>query len=412
MNKAMYLKINRSENFSMRNLSRWIDVSYLMGVDCYILCDRKDIISSIKREFFLAKKCCFIESDRGITNTEIVDEIANKNWKNAAYAHLTTFTHAISNGYDYFWNIDADDTMMCLSTERITELLNTVEKYAEIENVDCFSLDMWRTKWKGKHWSFGVTYTNAGVDWMGEIGHRYHDEKYRSLESGMNYNIDCFFYYLNEVSDLKISTFYVENLKFIHYSEDMFRGLISSAFYHWRNGKLIFPIMRECVGLRELSSYDIYPDIVRLDIGIADNEARDILTYYSRDEHEFRGYVDWSRIINKRIFDVKKEAYMKEFDGTSQIVCFGIGNCFDNHMEKISAICNLKYVCDNDKNKWGKIYGDGVLCISPEKLMELENVLVIITVYSKTVAENIAEQLEDIGIKKYDYIDNFIRCVE
>nr|MDE7477271.1 hypothetical protein [Lachnospiraceae bacterium] len=147
MKKAMYLKINRKEEFAFRNLGRWIDVSYLMNADCYILCDDDDIKRKIHNELLLSGNCKFIRSDKNFLNKKIVEKIANRNWANAAYAHMTTFTHAKDNEYGSFWNIDADDTMVCLTIDRIMELLQCVELYAENKNIDCFSLDMWRTKW-------------------------------------------------------------------------------------------------------------------------------------------------------------------------------------------------------------------------------------------------------------------------
>ncbi len=412
MKKAMYLKINRSEDYAFRNLSRWIDVSYLLDTDCYILCDQEDLIERIRRELLLSENCRFIKSEKDSINKTIVENIANKNWENAAYAHITTFSHAKRHEYDHFWNIDADDTMLCLTIDRMKELLENAGACAEDQGIDCFSLDMWRTKWKGEHWSFGITYTCGQLDWIKELSAHSKDRRYRDLENGMNYNIDCFFSYLKCVTALKIETFYFENLKFIHYANDFFKGLISSAFYHWKDGKLFYPLMQACVGLDEMSIYDVYPDIIKLDIGITDDEAKNILTYYSRDGHEFRGRVDWSNIVNKKIFTIKKSLYMRNCDENCQIVCFGVGNCFDNSIEKILAICDLKYVCDNDPNKWGKEFGNGIICISPSKLKEIGDILVVISIYSKSVSMEIAQQLEMMGIEKYDLVDNFLKCVE
>lgn len=410
--KAIYLKINRCEEFAMRNLSRWIDVSYLMDADCYILCDDDFIVEKINDELLLSDMCYFIKSDKGLWSTKIVESIANRNWKNAAYAHLTTFIHAKDNEYTEFWNIDADDTMICLTVDRIKELLENVESRAKANNIDCFSLDMWRTKWKGEHWSFGITYTSACVNWKEIITQYCDDEEYKNIKNAMNYNIDCFFSYLKDNADVRIETFYVENLKFIHYSNDFFKGLISSAFYHWKQGKLMYPIMNVCVGIDEMSEYDIYDDVIGIDIGIKDEEARNILTYYSRDGHEFRGYVEWNEIINKKIYEVKMKKYMQKKDLSGEIICFGVGNCLDNNVEKIKSICDLKYVCDNDSKKWNKHFYGNIICISPEELKHMKNVLVIIMVYSKTVADNIAQQLDAMGIINYDYAEKFLKCVE
>lgn len=412
MKKAMYLKINRSEYYAFRNLSRWIDVSYLLDRDCYVLCDQDELIEKIRSEILLSGICKFIKSDKGSRNKKIVENISNGNWENAAYAHITTFSHARTHQYSCFWNIDADDTMLCLTVDRMKEFLENVEAYAEKNSVDCFSLDMWRTKWQGEHWSFGITYVCGRRNWIEEMSARCEDGEYRSLESGMNYNIDCFFSYLKSKTKLKIETFYFENLKFIHYANDFFNGLISSAFYHWKEGKLFYPIMQACVGLGEMSAYNVYSDIIKLDIGIKDDEAKNILTYYSRDEHEFRGYVNWNGIVNKKLFDIKKSLYMKDCNENCKIVCFGVGNCFDNSIEKILSICDLKYVCDNDPDKWGKEFGDGIICIPPVKLKEMGDVLVIISIYSKSVSMAVAHQLEENGIDNYDFVNNFLKCVE
>lgn len=412
MKKAMYLKINRTEEFAFRNLSRWIDASYLLNANCYILCDDNNIVKKIHNELLLSGSCEFIKSEKSLLNKKIVEKTANRNWENAAYAHITTFAHAQANKYDNFWNIDADDTMICLPIDRIVELLQCVELCAENKSIDCFSLDMWRTKWKGQHWSFGVTYTKGRLNWIEKLLEYCDDDEYKNIKNAMNYNIDCFFSYLKNVSNIKIETFYFENLKFIHYSNDFFKGLISSAFYHWKEGKLSYPIIHECVGLDEMSSYDVYSDIIKLDIGIKEEEAKNVLTYYSRDGREFKGYVDWSNIVNKELFAIKKKLYMQNYDDNCQIVCFGVGNCFENNIEKILCIYDLKYVCDNDPAKWGKKFENGIVCISPDDLIKLDNILVIILIYSKSVAITIANQLEEIGITKYDFVDNFLKCVE
>lgn len=412
MKEAMYLKINRSEEFAFRNLSRWIDVATLIDADCFILCDNSNLIDRIHNEILLSQMCVFISSDKGLVNQKIVENIANRNWMNAAYAHITTFTHAKGKKYDTFWNIDADDTMVCLTVDRMVELLQNVEIYADKNGIDCFSMDMWRTKWEGQHWSFGITYINGRLNWIGELLKYCEDNEYKTAENGMNYNIDCFFTYLKCVSKIKIETFYIENLKFIHYSNDFFKGLISSAFYHWKNGKLLFPIMRECVGINEIASYNIYSDVIKLDIGITDEEAKNILTYYSKDGCEFRGYVNWNNIINRKLFSIKKKLYMQSYNENCQIICFGAGKCFDNNIEKILGICELKYVCDNDSTKWGKDLGNGIECISPSELKGMKNILVVILIYSHSVAMIIARQLEEMGITKYDFVENFLRCVE
>ena len=78
---------------------------------------------------------------------------------------------------------------------------------------------------------------------------------------------------------------------------------------------------------------------------------------------------------------------------------------------KINKITNVKYVCDNDSSKWGNEIIDGMVCISPEELEKMDNVIVIILVYSKSIVTQIANQLEKMNVC-FDYMDNWLACVE
>ena len=134
--KAMYLKVNRSEDYAIKNLSRWIDASFLMGMDCYVVCDDEALKKKINEQLIIYRDIGFIKSNKGDELTYIVKNIANRNWINAAYAHLTTFFHSRGK-YDFFWNIDADDTRMCVSIDRMVEILKGVEKYSEDKKIGC-----------------------------------------------------------------------------------------------------------------------------------------------------------------------------------------------------------------------------------------------------------------------------------
>ncbi|MDE6435800.1 MAG: hypothetical protein K2L07_16440, partial [Lachnospiraceae bacterium] len=273
--KAFYLKINRSEDFALRNLSRWIDAAYLAKADCYIVCDREDLVEKIKDTILLSGSAEFIKSGKSADMETIVNQIASRNWINAAYAHLTTFWHAEDMGYDYFWNIDADDTQLCLSADRTQELFQCVESYAEENSIDCFSLDMWSSRFNGMHWSFGITYTKVRADWRSLLLQHCSDVEYKQFGTDDNNNVDWFFTYLKTCTALRIETFYLENLKFIHYSNDFFLKPVGSGFYHWKGGKLLYPILYYCFGMKELGLYPIASDVIKLDIHIQDDEAKD-----------------------------------------------------------------------------------------------------------------------------------------
>lgn len=414
MSRALYLKINRAEDYALKNLSRWIDASYLMSADCYIICDDNNLQSTILNNMLIYRDITFIKSEKSEEIKYLVSHIANRNWINAAYAHLTSFWHACGK-YEFFWNVDADDTRLCVSIDRMAEILQRIEEYAEEHKIDCFSLDMWRSETYGRHWSFGVTYVNGKIDWLGLCREKCQDKGYFQLDNEGNQNIDWFFTYLKQSTKKKIETFYIENLRFIHYSNDFFDKPIGSGMYHWKNGKLVYPIAYYGLGIDEIGKYDIADDVIKFDFNIADCEASGMLAYYAREGKDLSSFYKIEEIINEKISKKKFEVFKKKhgYTGTiePQIICFGAGNALKKNITKIKKIYDLKYVCDNDSSKWGKKVSEGISCISPDDLANLKNAIVVILVYSKQAVSQIAEQLSLMKID-YDYMDNWLACIE
>lgn len=414
MSKAMYLKINRREDYAVKNLSRWIDASYLMGADCYIVCDDEELQNIIENNLLIYRNIIFMKSNRSTEMKYLVDHIANRNWIKPAYAHLTSFWHAWGK-YEYFWNIDADDTRLCVSINRMVEILKKVEEYAEEKEFDCFSLDMWRSETYGRHWSFGVTYINGKVDWLDLCKKKCQDKEYFQIDNEGNQNIDWFFTYLKQSTEKKIETFYIENMRFVHYSNDFFERPVGSGMYHWKSGKLIYPILYYGLGIKEIGEYDIADDVIKLECDLLDDEASSLLAYYAREGKDLSAFYKIEEIVNDQISKMKFDAFKKKhgYIGTKepQIICFGAGNALQKNILKIKRIYNLKYVCDNDPDKWGKEVLNGIKCISPDELANMEDVIVVILVYSKNILLQIAKQLNSMKID-YDYMDNWLTCVE
>lgn len=409
MRKAFYLKINRDEAFAYRNLERWIEVSCLFEVDCYILCDRQKIKDEIIQKDILLGETTFINSDRNAENERIAQNITTEEkWLNVALAHMTTFWDADKNGYDYFWNIDADDTFVCLSVERIKELLMSCEAYAEEEQIDCFSLDMWRTVTEGSHWSFGITYVNARRKWRNIIERHSTDSDYRNKDDFMRSNIDWFFTYLKEAEkDLKLETFCCENLKFIHYAGDFIDKPVDCGFYHWKDGKLAFPILIHCFGMEEFGKLDVSDDIIQFQMNIKDFEARAVLAFYMQGWNVLwkiaGNYIDADYLISESIAIQKRKRYIESCVESPSIVLFGAGGCFRDNYQELTRDYKIKYICDNDSGKWGKVFGD-LECISPERLKEIKNPFVIITIYDRAMVSRIREQLCRLGIEHSEYL--------
>lgn len=276
-----YLKINRREKYTFRNLQHWIDiVEGIEGADYCILCDN-DVLQKevLEQAGFTKEPMSFLKSEKQSDDLEeIVPNITDAHWGNAGYAHLTTFLDSREKGHPCFWNIDADDTYICLEPGRAGELLHEVENYADENQIDMMSLDMWTTRTYGNHWSFGITYTNNRADWMSVMKRYCRDEE---LKARQIRNVDGYFSCLKTCTPLKIETFYFENLRFIHYSDDFFKRPDVSGFFIWKEGKLNLPILSCCFGLEQLGDLPIAKQAIKLDIGITDQESTEALLAYA-----------------------------------------------------------------------------------------------------------------------------------
>lgn len=281
---VFYLKINRNERYTFRNLQNWVNiVESLPDSKYYILCDNSDLQRTVLEQVTFGNHYVdFIKSCKASPEIEyIVTNVTEEKWRNAGYAHMTTFWHARENQYPYFWNIDADDTCICLCAERVCEMLNMVENYAQENNVDAMSLDMWMTRAGGNHWSFGITYTKNRADWYEILKSQCKNEE---LKASQIRNLDGYFSCLKFNTNIRLETFYVENMKFIHYSNDFFKRPHTSGFFHWKNGKLIQPILLYCFGIDKLGILPVAEGNIGFDMGIQDDESRDFLTQYALPE--------------------------------------------------------------------------------------------------------------------------------
>ena len=210
---VFYLKVNRVEGYTLRNLRHWLRIVDAYGINTfyYIICDNENLKKRILDEFsheYPDMEKRFLQSRFDEELKYITDRVTDQRWEKAGYAHLTTFMHAKELGHVRFWNIDADDTRFCLSADRCKQLLIAAEDYAIENNIDCFSLDMHTSIiGSGRHWSFGITYTNNQVDWLNLMTQHCGDDL--SVEDPCC-NVDRYFRYIrNNVPDVRVESFYV-----------------------------------------------------------------------------------------------------------------------------------------------------------------------------------------------------------
>lgn len=269
-----YLKINLETQYAFLCLQYWLNIIDILNGDFYIICDKPHLEVEILRNItFRSGRIKFIKSIKK-TLKGVVRNIAMPRWYNAAYAHLTTFYHAKSHNIDSFWNIDADDTMFVAPFEKSAEIMQKVMSYTNSSKEDIISLDMWHSRTKGQHWSFGVTYTrniNKFIDSFNASDKTWQEE-YRVKDCALN--IDWFITYLADKKIIEASTFYVENCYFIHWCRNSFiREIFLSYICYWKENMLNFPIISEVFENNKLGIIPISNDCKRIDVGLSRQEC-------------------------------------------------------------------------------------------------------------------------------------------
>lgn len=245
---VVYLTVNKLSDYTILCIQQWIDVIYYMKSDFYFICDNKQLEYRILKEVvFYGTDIKFMPSMKRRLKS-ICKTVATEKWKNAACAHLTSFYHAKDRGILRFWKIDADDTFICCKPQKIAEALHKVRCSADEKNVEIISLDMWRSRTQGRHWTWGVAYVNTentdfckicsentDLSWANSGQYPYRVYKQET-------NIDWFFTYLKIHKKIAIETFYIENAIFVHWGNFLQAPRMVAAIYYWSQKKLLFPV--------------------------------------------------------------------------------------------------------------------------------------------------------------------------
>lgn len=416
---VFYLKVNRTNSYVLPNLMHWVETArFYPNADIYIVCDNPELKQTILEQVdFKAENIQMIESIRD--NKEMNDtlsKIAVGKWEKIGQAHLTTFWHAKERNTGAFWNIDADDTFICLDPLRCAQALQMVEKYAAENEISIMGLDMWRSiskseKWDTEcHWSFGITYTDNKTDWISEIIKHSSDEGYDMMRKFYK-NVDWFFTYLSKYTELRIETFYFENMKFAHFFDYFLNYPHKSGFYHWKEGKIEFPILKYCFGAKNCGEADISKDVIKFEMGIKDEEALAALVSCCMEVNCFYREKINMQIELKELMRQRNEIYLKN-NKKEEIIIWGTGDNFLKNYDMIKNFYDLKYTCDSNPDKWGKEVIKGVVCLSPGELKERNDAIVIISVGDTYVCVEIIKKLLELGITAFDYIDNWINYIQ
>lgn len=217
--------------------------------------------------------------------------------------------------------------------------------------------------------------------------------------------MDGFFHYLKDkCPELQIKSFYIENLRFIHYSGNFMARFIDSGFYHWKDGRLIFPIMLYCAGVKELGEFPIYEEVQKIDIHIKDSESTTALLHYASDAKDYSEYMDKDYMSSERLAVNKRKLFEEK-----QLIFWGVKGCAQSTCERIRQVYDIKYVGDADESQWGREFAGGLKCLSFDEIKNMDSRIVIITEPSMYDAMEARKLLRSMGITEFASLRGFAK---
>ena len=276
IDKIIYFKINRQADYSLSCIQHWVNAVSSDKTELVFVCDNKNLLMNVLRYIkFQNSNIRFIPSLRRQLRY-CIKTISTRYWAKATFAHLTPFADANKFQVNNFWAIDADDTMLLMPPECVKDLLVSAENIAKENNIDLFSLDMWKSRTHGQHWSLGVVYirkakqifqhvqNNKNTNWM---------KTYKDVD--VNFNLDWFCNYLAYTGKIKISTFYPEGCHFIHWG-DFIRHPTAAFISYWDSGFLYSPIMQHVFANSAMGKLQISDECIKIEMSY---EARNGLNF-------------------------------------------------------------------------------------------------------------------------------------
>ena len=270
-------------DYSILCIQHWIDVLHYIKADFYFICDNKQLEYRILEQvYFYSTDIKFILSMKKRLKS-VCKTVATEKWEKAACAHLTSFYHAKDKDIKKFWKIDADDTILCFNALKIADALNKVMEKTEEQKIAILSLDMWRSRTKGRHWTWGCAYVNTTYTDFCRLCNENKDlswanqGKYPYRVYQQETNVDWYFTYLKIHKNIAIETFYIENAIFVHWGNFLQAPKMIAAIYYWNRGNLCFPIYQYIHKNSHSGTIQIAEDCMKIDIGLTEKEGLDYL---------------------------------------------------------------------------------------------------------------------------------------
>jgi hypothetical protein len=223
----VYLKFNRLQDASYICLQHWIQI--FKNDEIVIIQDRwKD--KNYPEEFsnILVNKNILVINSNRTYSAEYTPFITKGSKVNNANANFTCFFNSRETDDEYFWVIDADDTMFLhIDYSYVRDKLKTAEDYFINNNLDGFSLNFYREF--NNVWTFGVALckTNIDLDLLKTIPENNH---VRSR------HLDNFFDYKRLHNEYKLENFVFDKIPFQHLDNNI-PGM-NNGVYWWEDNKL------------------------------------------------------------------------------------------------------------------------------------------------------------------------------
>lgn len=386
---VFYLKINLNTDFAVECFNHWTNIVEALGADYYIVCDKDElkerVINDKNKDKFMPTL---------LQAKQILRNIVVPFWLNAGAALLTPFLHAKEKGYKTFWNIDADDTVMCADALKCAEMLKKVQEYADKTDVDCFSLDMHSSGFERfyPHWTFGVCYCKSSTDYVSKL--LGFNEFFASIDLKrddlFDNNLDEIFSILGEYSQIKTGTFYIENLYFRHCDFEI--HCYKNRKFIYRNVSQFTSVLWRLKKSEIENGLQIPERFIKFDVGLTQEESLSFLenngifnNFVGRTYHNFNFEYVAKKLRNKR----------------KKLVLFGAGKDGLRALIALRALFDIEpySFCDNSPKVAGTEIR-GVKVISFEQLRRLsmeEEVYVLIT--SSAFYNEIRAQLSSVDVE-------------
>lgn len=222
----VFLKFNKESQSAKLCLIQWLTL--FKDYEVKVICDLEEAETFLKG---IVPKHLIVRTNYklGFKYSNCYGGKKAKHWCRAASANLTAYSLADD---DYFWLIDADDTMFLTDDlESIRNKIKLAECYGIDKNLDGFSLDFYR-EIVNDHWSFGVALLRTKID----LSKLKTIDPIRAINESKEANMDSAFDILRKDGIYNLENFIFDNTFFQHHVDR--NKWLPFGVYHWKNNKL------------------------------------------------------------------------------------------------------------------------------------------------------------------------------